>query len=282
MTRNTDFDDFLNSADAAFDASMASAPARPVAKEERHTCPRCLGSGKYRGPRFHQQDDTCFACGGRGWHKMSYADRMARKAKTQATQARNLETRKAAFLEEHKALIDGLRVVPSEFCNSLLAQFGERGSLTENQIRAGYAAIERHQQRAVERQAARDANSGNVEVARIRQLFDTASGNGLKKPVLRAEGLVLKLASQHGRNPGAIYVTKGDEYVGKIIGTRFEATRSADATILPALQTISTEPREAAIRYGRLTGVCGCCGRELTDPESIAKGIGPICEAKWF
>ena len=28
---------------------------------------------------------------------------------------------------------------------------------------------------------------------------------------------------------------------------------------------------------GRTTGVCQCCGRELTDPQSIEQGIGPIC-----
>ena len=25
---------------------------------------------------------------------------------------------------------------------------------------------------------------------------------------------------------------------------------------------------------------CGCCGRELTDPESVERGIGPICWKK--
>lgn len=25
---------------------------------------------------------------------------------------------------------------------------------------------------------------------------------------------------------------------------------------------------------------CRRCGRKLTDPESIAKGIGPVCEGK--
>jgi hypothetical protein len=25
------------------------------------------------------------------------------------------------------------------------------------------------------------------------------------------------------------------------------------------------------------SGKCGCCGRELTDPESIRRGIGPVC-----
>jgi len=27
-------------------------------------------------------------------------------------------------------------------------------------------------------------------------------------------------------------------------------------------------------------GACGRCGRELTDPESIARGLGPICVTK--
>ena len=26
---------------------------------------------------------------------------------------------------------------------------------------------------------------------------------------------------------------------------------------------------------------CGCCGIMLTNPESIRRGIGPICAGKW-
>jgi hypothetical protein len=28
------------------------------------------------------------------------------------------------------------------------------------------------------------------------------------------------------------------------------------------------------------SGRCGCCGRELTDPESVWRGIGPVCREK--
>jgi hypothetical protein len=38
---------------------------------------------------------------------------------------------------------------------------------------------------------------------------------------------------------------------------------------------------EAAVRYGRQTGRCSCCGRELTNKASIDAGIGPICASKW-
>ena len=34
---------------------------------------------------------------------------------------------------------------------------------------------------------------------------------------------------------------------------------------------------EALARYGRETGTCGVCHRTLTDPESVALGIGPVC-----
>lgn len=33
-------------------------------------------------------------------------------------------------------------------------------------------------------------------------------------------------------------------------------------------------------RYGREIGACGLCNRTLTDPESRAAGIGPVCAAK--
>jgi hypothetical protein len=35
-----------------------------------------------------------------------------------------------------------------------------------------------------------------------------------------------------------------------------------------------------AARIGHQTGTCCICGRELTNPESISMGIGPICIEK--
>lgn len=50
---------------------------------------------------------------------------------------------------------------------------------------------------------------------------------------------------------------------------------------LHALTEIATDPKAASIRYGQELGVCGVCGRTLTDPASISKGIGPICEGRF-
>lgn len=43
---------------------------------------------------------------------------------------------------------------------------------------------------------------------------------------------------------------------------------------------ISVDPQAAAERYGRELGVCGCCGRDLTNATSRARGIGPVCAQK--
>lgn len=43
---------------------------------------------------------------------------------------------------------------------------------------------------------------------------------------------------------------------------------------------IAAGPREASIRYGHELGSCGVCGRTLTDEDSRARGIGPVCAAK--
>jgi hypothetical protein len=47
-----------------------------------------------------------------------------------------------------------------------------------------------------------------------------------------------------------------------------------------ALRTILADPIAALAAYGALTSECGVCGRPLEDAESVARGIGPICNAK--
>lgn len=45
-------------------------------------------------------------------------------------------------------------------------------------------------------------------------------------------------------------------------------------------KAIAADPRAASVRYGRELGHCGICGRTLTDPDSIANGIGPVCAGR--
>jgi hypothetical protein len=45
------------------------------------------------------------------------------------------------------------------------------------------------------------------------------------------------------------------------------------------LTAIANDP-DALARYGQELGECGVCGRELTDEQSRAIGIGPVCREK--
>lgn len=46
------------------------------------------------------------------------------------------------------------------------------------------------------------------------------------------------------------------------------------------IEEIAKDPRAAAIRYGKEIGRCHKCHRILTDPDSITRGIGPVCAGK--
>lgn len=49
---------------------------------------------------------------------------------------------------------------------------------------------------------------------------------------------------------------------------------------LDVLEAIAKDPKAAAADYGHQIGQCSVCNRQLTNPESIALGIGPICLGK--
>lgn len=58
----------------------------------------------------------------------------------------------------------------------------------------------------------------------------------------------------------------------------FIKDRFAKQSILEAILAAGIEI--ATLRYGLELGVCGVCGRTLTDEDSRALGIGPICREK--
>jgi hypothetical protein len=119
-------------------------------------------------------------------------------------------------------------------------------------------------------------------VQAVQTAFATASANGLKRPKLRLGGYVLSLAPATGRNAGAIYVkSTSEEYLGKITDGQFQPTRECTDEQRAEIVKLCANPVESAVAYGKQTGICACCGRELSDPESIERGIGPICAGKF-
>lgn len=46
------------------------------------------------------------------------------------------------------------------------------------------------------------------------------------------------------------------------------------------LQRINRDVQQAMLDYGLHSGVCGKCSSPLTDPQSLERGIGPVCAKK--
>lgn len=165
----------------------------------------------------------------------------------------------------------------NEFLSSLADQLFRKGNLSERQV----AAWHRGKEKLSAIRAERDKQQVVVDLQPIRDMFETAVGNGYKRPTYRAEGLVVNRAPDTGANPGALYVKDEDgQYLGKILGTVFKPVRGGE-TATSALQAIAIDPLAAALRYGQRTGKCACCGRELTNHVSIDLGIGPVCRERW-
>lgn len=47
------------------------------------------------------------------------------------------------------------------------------------------------------------------------------------------------------------------------------------------LAALAEDPKAAAVRFSHEFTVCACCGSPLTDPESLAAGLGPVCAGRF-
>ena len=72
---------------------------------------------------------------------------------------------------------------------------------------------------------------------------------------------------------GNIYVTWAS---GGRLGRQVKGSRYAGREAV-TLRNVLADPAAAARRYGLEIGECSVCARGLTDPESRANGIGPVC-----
>ena len=167
----------------------------------------------------------------------------------------------------------------NDFAASLVTQHQRKGQLSDRQMDAAERMLAKIEQTRRER----EASAVSVDLSPVHAMFAAAMASGYKRPTYRAAGVALSLAPLHGRNAGAIYV-KDDEtgdYLGKVTPElEFRPVRGA-GDVAAALAKIAADPAAEAVAYGKLTGRCSCCGRELTDPVSVERGIGPICADRW-
>lgn len=243
------------------------------------TCPKC-GGRKFR--TYGYVNIRTYPC---GWCKQTGKVTDAREAniaraiKAEATHKNNVRTSYSAFVEANADVVEflGRNADWSDFYRSMKEQLWDKGTLSENQVAAIRRGMEKQAARKVEKEAAKPV----VDVSAIEKLFDNARESGLKKLAFRTMHIDISAAKETSRNPGALYVKHNGEYAGKIAGGKFHAVYGAKPEVLPLILEVAADPLGMARFYGKQTGKCSCCGRELTDPVSVANGIGPICESKW-
>lgn len=274
-----DFDDEI----PGFDHSAPREPVtmtwfkKPEAEAKKFPCKACGGTGRWQGGTNHNGSSQCFSCNGRGFFKSSDQDRAKARQSAANRKERTIAELRASFDETNPGVSAFLVAasswrMPSDFLGSMRNALDRFGFLTENQL----AAVKRTMEKVEAKRAERVAAAVEVDLSPIRAMFETAVGNGHKRPVYRAAGLVINRAPDHGKNPGALYVKdEHGEYLGKLLGTSYSGKPA------PALAAIAADPKGEAVKWGQKTGTCSCCGRELTDKNSIEMGIGPVCAEKW-
>lgn len=281
----TEFNDFMNSLiDEPIEASKADT-------RKKFPCGQCAGTGQWRQRRPNRHGDShCFSCKGKGYFLTD--PRKLAQARDRRAASKERKIAEAQIANEATPLFKWVRENSSwnSFCSSLVQQHYSGRAWSENQLAAVSRMKEKTEATLAAKEAAREAQRVEVDLSAIFELFETAKASGYKKPSFRAEGLCIKPAT--GRNAGGLYVLNDNEhevgdygpqrrYEGKLVDGVFTGRRGVDDSVLDSLVTIAANPLEAALSYGRLTGTCSCCGRELTKHASIADGIGPICKAKW-
>lgn len=288
--------DFSDLDDADLNASPSPAPSsflvdtvRNARNQPQQTqCDRCRGSGQTPWGK-------CFRCGGSGratarrqllTDPTSIVRRQRgaqRRSKTQAQESAQRVAQTEEFTEKHGDVVRylGERASRWDFARSLIGDLIRTGGLTDGQLAAARKAM----QRDVERVAAREATATSVAgvgLTRLLEAFATAAAAGVKRPKVRVGDLVFSVANAHSRNVGCVYVKADGVYQGKITAEgRFYVSQEARAGIQPEVEAIARDPKAAAIAHGQRTGTCSVCGAELTNGESIARGIGPICAERF-
>jgi hypothetical protein len=169
-----------------------------------------------------------------------------------------------------------------EFAKSMLDALNKYGHLTERQMetvqRLTVQDAERQAARATE-QATRAEKAPVVSVEAIEVAFNTAKQAGVKRPKLRLDTFVFSPAGENSNNAGAIYIKNKEDglYLGKVMGGRLFTSRDCTTEAAERIVAVSSDPKQAAVAYGMKFGACSVCGRTLTDSDSVARGIGPIC-----
>lgn len=276
---------------ADFAQAVTANATSTVTFEEK--CPDCRGSGKFRSYTGRVVGD-CFKCKGAGVRRFKTTAEQREKARAAAAAKREQKAAEAVAQADAWLAANPIEAAWLQepvrgdftFHADMLASLRQYGHFTERQeaaVRnAAAKSAARKAQWAAEK-AAREEGAAVLSLAKIREGFANASQH-LKRPKLRIADIQFSLAPAHGRNAGCIYVVRADDdvYLGKITqDDKFITSRDCTAADSETVARVAADPAAAATAHGHEFGYCSCCGRELTNAESVARGIGPICAERW-
>lgn len=263
------------------DGLTGTAPVTTTLYKE--PCKKCNGSGKFIGYTGYSLGD-CFSCKGAGFHEFKTSPQYRENARksTAVRKERQATATVKAFAAEYVTEFEWMvKTAPRfEFAKSMIEAVVKFGSLTEKQLAAVQKCVAKDAERNVER-AARVEAAPQVDITKIEVSFANAMAKGIKRPKLRLADFKFSPAPVTGNNAGAIYVKAGDTYLGKIAGGKLFKSRECDDQTAGSILAAAADPEAAAVAYGRRFGQCAICARELTNGESIDRGIGPICAEKF-
>lgn len=294
MNRNPELQD--DPLDELFNAAASPAPAAPRApvREVPETykpanfeaCRKCGGSGVYRG--FGQ----CFSCKGKGGKsfKTDAATRARTRQTTATRKARTLAEKLEAFKAEHpaelawleKAAARGFRVA-----GEILAALNQYGDLLDSKMATIQRFMAQDAARDVERAARVEAAPAVADCAKLIEAFAKArngaaqDGDFIRWLTLRLDTFQFADAPARGEYAAAIFVREGESKLGRIVGGKFLRSRACSDDQAARILAAVADPAAAARAYGLKFKFCSCCGRELTNAESRARGIGPICAERF-
>ncbi len=292
---NGDFDFRELETDVDADGNFKPKQTAGLAEEDRqkYPCEQCAGTGLYQRPRVHQEKENCFACAGRGYFFTSYADRMKRRAQAAANKVKKQEAIMADFESANPGMIEFLKKTAmwSQFAHSLHDQLTRRGTLSESQVVSIRSMMEKEAAKQAEKLAAeKEQTDKNPLLDKLAQAFLSSSAT-LKYPKLRlktesGQPVVLTRCTENSKTPGHINITDGgpygaNTYFGRIAPDGRAIFKTENVEVVALLVKFNEDPQAEIKVQGIRTGQCCCCGRELTDQESIANGVGPICAEKW-
>lgn len=310
------FADLGGLAGEAFHQGGRRGPARDNGAIVVETCLRCGGSGRYG---TYRTLGPCYSCKGTGkrQYKQDYATRT--KARTQAAdrKVRKIE----AWAEQHADVVAWVQRRstgdrPFGFAVELAAKLAQYGDLNDGAVAAVRRMIVKDAARDAERAAERAQARASAPVVSVepviaafakrraaaeekakeklggeadRAVFKAILRLGVEgpnpdKPKEGSQTFTVKTAKATSANPGALYVYRTDAdrtYLGKLHEGRFQKAFVCTPVEQDAIVQACADPAKSAVAYGNLTSSCSICGKALEVGESIARGIGPKCAAKW-